>query len=248
MHWHVLTLNTMSRALFITGTDTEIGKTTTTAALAQVAMAAGYTAAALKPIAAGLYWHEGQWLNDDVEALRASCHPALAAAALCPMALKAACAPHIAAQQEGRAFDRGALVAHVRQHQAHADLTLVEGVGGFCVPLSDDFSTADWALDLGLDVVLVVGLRLGCLNHAILTAQAIQSQGLTLRAWVANTLQPDMPYLADNITYLRSHFTQKGVAYWGHLPQLSALPSSLQFLAQVSPHLSAFKYWLQTST
>jgi dethiobiotin synthetase len=237
----------MSRALFITGTDTEIGKTTATAALAQIARAAGWHTVALKPIAAGLHHENGEWLNDDVEALRVSSSGKPGAHEICPYTLEAACAPHIAAQLEGRSFDRLKLKSHVEQHRAQADFTLVEGVGGFCVPLQPHFSTADWAKDLGLEVVLVVGLRLGCLNHALLTAHFIRTQGLHLRAWIANTLQAGMPYLEDNIAYLQSRFQQQGVAYWGQLPRLKHRPDSPDFLPEVAPHLSAFHDWLQHS-
>ena len=126
--------------------------------------------------------------------------------------------PGIAAQLEGRAIDRAALLNAIRTTAAKAEMALVEGVGGFRVPLIPGWDTADLAVDLQLPVILVVGLRLGCINHALLTAEAIRSRGLKLAAWVANTADPRFPHVADNLASLQGGLN---APCWGHVPRLA---------------------------
>lgn len=189
-------------AFFVTGTDTEIGKTTITAGLTYLAAQCGLLSVAVKPLASGQELVNGQWLNDDVQRLRAATNVALTDAQVGPLQLRTPCAPHIAAKLEGVRIDRHALQCAVRETLAKGEIGFVEGVGGFQVPLTEDWNTADLAVDLNLPVVLVVGLRLGCINHALLTAESIRSRGLHLAGWVANTVDPEMSYVDENIVAL----------------------------------------------
>lgn len=190
------------RGYFITGTDTEVGKTTVCAGLARAwHRASALRIAALKPVAAGLDEH-GR--NDDVQRLVAAGSAGLTAAEVGPLQLREPCAPHIAAELEGRRIEPGPLLAALRAAAAKADAVLVEGVGGFRVPLAPGWDSADLARDLGLPVMLVVGLRLGCINHALLTAEAVRARGLVLAGWVATDLTPTIPHRAGNLAALQA--------------------------------------------
>ena len=191
------------RGCFVTGTDTEVGKTRISAALLYWLGERGQRCAGYKPVAAGTEWIDGAQVNEDVRALREASSVPLTDAAVGPFQYKAACAPHIAAALEGRSIERAALLQGANALAAHAEWLVAEGVGGFCVPLGPDFDSADFAVDLGLPVVLVVGLRLGCISHALLTAEAIRARGLPLAGWVANTVDTAMLYRDDNLATLR---------------------------------------------
>jgi dethiobiotin synthetase len=160
----------MKHAYFLTGTDTEIGKTFITCALLHRASQTGLKAAGLKPVAAGT---DAAGLNEDVENIRAASNLALPLKIINPYCFKAAIAPHIAAAEEGITIEFETIKRTLESARQEADLLIVEGVGGFCVPLGVDRSSADLAIALGLPVILVVGLRLGCINHALLTVEAI---------------------------------------------------------------------------
>lgn len=193
---------------FVTGTDTEIGKTFISSALLHALVQTGVRAAAIKSVAAGAHpiqTAEGEvWHNDDVDALALAANVVLPRNLAVPYMFKAAAAPHVAAQLENVTID----IAHIRdcyaQVVAMADAVVVEGVGGFCVPLSDETDTADLAQQLALPVIMVVGLRLGCLSHALLTAEAIAARGLKLVGWVANTVDANMAFAEDNVAALTS--------------------------------------------
>ncbi len=191
-------------AWFVAGTDTEIGKTFVTSALLHVARAAGMSAVGMKPVAAGATECDGERINEDVAALRraSSFDPGLAL--LNPYCLQSPIAPHIAAAEEGVRIEPARILHAFEQLRRQADCVLVEGVGGFCVPLDQDYDTADLAGELDLPVILVVGLRLGCINHALLTTEAIARRGLVLAGWVANQVDPAMLRLLENVEALRS--------------------------------------------
>jgi dethiobiotin synthetase len=191
-------------AYFITGTDTEIGKTFSTCALLHAARAKGLTAVGYKPIAAGAEDHDGLFANEDALALQAAASPGFALAEINPICLGEAIAPHIAAANEGRSLAFPPLVAGLEKLACRADLVLVEGAGGFRVPLTPEHDFADLACAFGLPVVLIVGMRLGCINHALLTEEAIAARGLRLTGWVANTLEPVMPRFAENLATLKA--------------------------------------------
>lgn len=209
------------QAYFVTGTDTEVGKTFATCALLHAARTQGLQALGMKPVAAGI---DGNGRNEDVERLIAASSIAAPRELVNPYCFDAAVAPHIAAAIEGRSIDPHRIAAAARDLAAGADLLLIEGVGGFRVPLGDDVDTADLAVRLGLPVILVVGLRLGCLNHALLTSEAIRSRGLKLAGWIANSIDPDMPWPEENITALKERIA---APLLGFLPwQESADPAA----------------------
>lgn len=191
---------------FITGTDTEIGKTTCTAALVHAAARRGLRAAGLKPVAAGQELRAGRWINEDVALLHAAQQAGLSEAEVGPIQLRSPCAPHLAARLEGRPIRRAAVLAAVQAPLAGLDLAFIEGVGGFRVPLDEEagWDSADLARDLAAPLILVVGLRLGCINHALLTAEAIQARGLALAGWIANTVDGQMLQHGENLATLRA--------------------------------------------
>jgi dethiobiotin synthetase len=202
--------------LFITGTDTGVGKTVVTAGLLRAFQAKGLSTLGMKPVAAGCELRDGEWHNEDVDHLLAAANLAVGADDINPYRLKAAIAPHIAAAQEGVTISianiRSAFTALIHR----ADCVLVEGVGGFVVPLNDAHDTADLARELALPVVLVVGLRLGCINHALITAEAIRARGLTIAGWVGNSMDPDMPVRKENIAALDARLNAPclGIVPW----------------------------------
>ena len=206
-------------AWFITGTDTEIGKTLVSSALLHALAAAGVRCAGMKPIAAGAFLQNQMLRNEDADRLASAASVTLSPALATPYLLREAAAPHVAAALEDIAID----VQHVRQCYGRiteqADAIVVEGVGGFMVPLSDAFTTADLAQQLGLPVILVVGLRLGCLNHALLTAEAIAARGLTLAGWVCNVVDTQMAHAEANVAALQQRLP---APYLGCVPRLSA--------------------------
>ena len=190
---------TQAFSCFVTGTDTEIGKTLVSSALVHMQAERGWRVAAMKPVAAGAHWRDGRWCNEDADALAACASVKLPQEITTPYLFQAPAAPHIAASLEDRVIDRQHLLDCYSQVRAQADAVVVEGVGGFRVPLNDNYDTADMAKDLDLPVVLVVGMRLGCISQALLTAEAIRARGLSLMGWVANTVDPQMLYPQENI-------------------------------------------------
>jgi dethiobiotin synthetase len=191
------------KGVFITGTDTGVGKTLVACAWILAARRAGWRCGAMKPVAAGAAGHGGALSNADTDAmLRALGWPAERASLVTPILLREPIAPHIAASLERRTIDRAEILDAFARIADENEFTVVEGVGGFRVPLDDHRDTADLARDLGLPVVMVVGLRLGCLNHALLTAESVERAGLRLAGWVANAIVADMPYRDDNIEAL----------------------------------------------
>lgn len=189
-----------ARTLFVTGTDTGVGKTRIAAALIRLLVEEGVRTVGMKPVAAGA--GPGQ-LNEDVVALRAAGNVDAPLADINPYAFGAAIAPHIAAQQAGVAIDLETIAAAHARLAACADVVVVEGAGGWRVPLSDTTEMADLAARLGGAVVLVVGLRLGCLNHALLTAEAVRRRGLPWAGWVANRIDPHMASADENLASLQ---------------------------------------------
>lgn len=204
---------------FVTGTDTEIGKTLVASALLQALSDAGMKAAGMKPIAAGAVERDGILQNEDAELLAAASSVKLHATLATPYLLKVAAAPHVAAQLENVSIRLQHVMACYEEVVSCSDATVVEGIGGFKVPLSDDFDTADLAVAFGLPVILVVGLRLGCLNHALLTAEAIAARGLTLAGWVCNVVDGSMAHLEASV-----HALQRRIA----APLLGVVPRFIE--------------------
>ena len=189
----------MTRGVFVTGTDTGVGKTLAACALVHALAAHGVRVAPMKPIAAGA----SGGMNEDTAALIAAAGRG-APGDVTPLLLREPMAPHIAAAREGVTLSLEPVVAAFARLRPQADFIVVEGVGGFKVPLAEGVDTVDLARALALPVVLVVGLRLGCLNHALLTADAIAAAGLELRGWIASTLDPAMPVADENVAALRT--------------------------------------------
>lgn len=190
---------------FITGTDTGVGKTLVSCALLHALRARHGRAVGMKPVAAGAdATATGLLANEDVSALRAASNVTVSAELDNPYIFAEPVSPHIAARLAGQRIDLDVIAQRYRQLATQAEAVVVEGAGGFCVPLNDTHTSADLAQRLGLPVVLVVGLRLGCLNHALLTQEAIVSRGLRLAGWVANRIDPHMASAADNIDTLRA--------------------------------------------
>lgn len=190
---------------FVTGTDTGVGKTLVSAGLLHALARHHRRVVGMKPVAAGLVPWGDDWASEDAIALRSASTLAVPPALDNPVLLPDPLSPHIAAQRAGAPIDIGTIVRAHRQLAERADAVVVEGAGGWHVPLSDTATGADLAQALGLPVVLVVGLRLGCLNHAALTAEAIRARGLTLAGWIANRVDPRMLAPEDNIAWLRQH-------------------------------------------
>ena len=207
---------------FVTGTDTEIGKTLVSSAMLHALVTAGVRACGMKPVAAGAELRDGEWHNDDCDQLAAAGNVHLQASITTPFLLKEPAAPHIAAALEGVVITPVPILAAYVEINAASDAVVVEGVGGFRVPLNDEFDTADLAEQLALPVVLVVGLRLGCISHALLTVEAIEARGLTLIGWVANETQADMPFAGENIAALAQRIDAPLLGRIPRLPQPSA--------------------------
>ncbi len=188
---------------FVTGTDTEVGKTLISSTLLHALAQLNIRSAGMKPIAAGAFLRQDVWCNEDMDQLAAASNVKLPSTLTTPYLLQAAIAPHIAAQVEGVTIDLAHIQACYAQIHAQVDAVVVEGVGGFKVPLCDQYDTADLAQRLDLPVILVVGMRLGCLSQALLTAEAIARRGLVLAGWVANCVTPAMPYQEENIAALK---------------------------------------------
>lgn len=211
------------KGVFVTGTDTGAGKTLAACALVHALRARGLRVAPMKPVAAGAIATEGGWANEDTLALARAAGPfAPAPEAITPVLLREPMAPHIAAAREGRTIEMASLVEAHRRLAESVDFTVVEGVGGFLVPLGPSLDTRDLAHALGLPVVLVVGLRLGCLNHALLTADSVRAAGLRLAGWIANHIDPAMAAADENVAALVERLAAPLIGRIPRLPHVDA--------------------------
>ncbi|QDY41393.1 dethiobiotin synthase [Candidatus Pantoea soli] len=188
---------------FITGTDTEVGKTVASSALLQAAGAAGLRTAGYKPVASGCEMTPDGIRNSDALALQRYSSLELRYEQVNPLAFMEPTSPHIVSAEEGRPITFAALSAGLRALEQQAEWVLVEGAGGWFTPLSGTHTYADWVAEEQLPVILVVGLRLGCINHAMLTAEAVRARGLRLAGWIANTVQPPGKRHAEYMATLR---------------------------------------------
>ena len=196
----------MKQGYFITGTDTGVGKTLISCALLHAFAKSGKSVAGMKPVVAGCEQSQRGLIYEDVEALLAASTVVVPRELVNPYALMEPIAPHIAAQRAGIRLDLAQMVSAYRELQQSAELVIVEGAGGFKVPLTDEEDTADLAQRLGLPIIMVVGMRLGCLNHALQTAQAIQFKGLQLVGWVANRIDPAMAVFDEMSKHWKNDF------------------------------------------
>ena len=209
---------TAPRGFFVTGTDTGVGKTRVACAVLRALVRCGVRAVGMKPVAAGAVRDGEGLLNDDVAELCAASAFIAPRALVNPYCFEPAIAPHIAADRAGIVISAEKIIAAFDALALTADMVVVEGAGGFCIPLGEEFDSANLAVGLGLPVILVIGLRLGCLNHALLTAQAISARGLTLCGWIANRIDPGMEAAEENISTLASRLGAPLLAAWSYAP------------------------------
>lgn len=214
----------MSRGVFITGTDTEIGKTVVARLLVTALARGGGSVAVMKPVAAGCERAADGLRNADALALMAASNVDAAYDRVNPYALEPPVSPHLAAARAGLQIDIDHIADCYRSLAAEADWVVVEGVGGWHAPLSDSATVADMARALDLPVVLVVGMRLGCLNHALLTDQAIRADGAYSVGWVANCSEPDVFGLNQCIDFLKKRLS---VPLFGIVPRFDVTPTDI---------------------
>jgi dethiobiotin synthetase len=196
--------STTQKRIFITGTDTDAGKTVATCALIRQLQQAEQSVMAVKPVAAGCELIDGQLKNTDALQMQYHLQQPTDYSKINPIALEAAIAPHIAAQEEALSLTVEQLSRICQLEQFDSDFVLVEGAGGWLVPLNSEQTYADFVVVENLDVVLVVGMKLGCINHALLTLESIKSRGLKLVGWIANSVEPEMNRYQQNIEFLKS--------------------------------------------
>lgn len=214
---------------FVTGTDTGVGKTLVTCAIMHALSQQGITVAGMKPVAAGVTLQNREWHNEDTDAIISASSMMLPPALVTPYLLKTAISPNIAATLENTVIQWTRISDSYDQIRELAGSVIVEGIGGFKVPLSESYTVADLAVQFGLPVVLVVGLRLGCLNHALLSAEAILSRGLSLAGWVANHIDPMMLYDAENIASLEQHIPAPRLATIPYIKNASIVEAAKYF-------------------
>jgi dethiobiotin synthetase len=210
------------RQLFVTGTDTGVGKTRVAAALCAAFAARGLRVAAMKPVASGCVRTSVGLRNEDALALIAAANTPADYADVNPYAFEPAIAPHLAAAQAGTSIEESILDDARERLARHCDLLIVEGAGGWLVPLDARRCFADLAVRWRLDVIVVVAMRLGCLNHALLTQEAIAARGLRLAGWVANRVERDFEPLAENLAYLRTAIDAPCLGMLPYAPEASA--------------------------
>lgn len=198
--------------VFVTGTDTGIGKTLFCCALLSALADRGLSVSGYKPVAAGARLTEGGLRNDDAEHLMDHATVTASYETVNPLALEPAIAPHIALWKTGSVFDLDRIMAAYRHLADRSDVIVVEGAGGWLVPLAQGFDMATLSARLALPVIMVVGMKLGCLNHALLTAEAIRNRGLQIAGWVANCFDPDMQALEENLATLEQRIGLPAIA------------------------------------
>jgi dethiobiotin synthetase len=211
--------------VYVTGTDTGIGKTLASCTLLHALRGQGLRAIGMKPVASGCDWSGDGWRNADALALQEAGEPGIDYADINPFALERPLAPELAARDAGTEVSLPPILAAHARLAKRAEAVVVEGVGGWAAPLSASLMQADVVRALRLPVLLVVGLRLGCLSHALLSARAIAGDGLQLAGWIGSHVDPGMERVEDNLAMLRARLP---AACWGVLPHApAAAPASL---------------------
>lgn len=194
-----------SAGFFVTGTDTEVGKTLVSGALIVKLREQQINAIGFKPVVAGTYKDKnGITLNEDLETLRIASNLSQGDLNLCPYVLDQPAAPHLVATQQGLKLEMSVMINAFQNIQKHADCVVVEGAGGLLIPLNKDEDLAGFAKKIDLPIILVVGMKLGCLNHALLTYEAIKARNLQIAGWIANSLTEEMPLLQKNLQTLQA--------------------------------------------
>ncbi|MGV8989830.1 MAG: dethiobiotin synthase [Thiobacillus sp.] len=222
------------RGLFVTGTDTGVGKTRVAVALIHAFRSQGLRVAAMKPVSAGSAPGE---LNEDVVALMQAANVEAEVSDVNPYAFAEPIAPHIAAQQAGVTIELPMIAAAFSRLAAMSDVVVVEGAGGWCVPLNEHEDMADLAQRLGLPLVLVVGLRLGCLNHALLSAESIAHRHLPWAGWVGNHIDPSMAQQAANLDALHRRLPKPCLGVQDFMPAAVESMVDIQWLKPPDPLL-----------
>ena len=189
----------MKQAFFITGTDTGVGKTYITCKLIQQYIALGYKVIGMKPVAAGCDWVDGGWVNDDVLKLEAASNVKAPRTLTNSYSFKEAIAPHIAADIAGVEMKLDVLINAFNELSKLVDIVIVEGAGGFLVPINHQETLADFVNAINIPVVLVVGVKLGCINHTLLTIDAIKARNCQLHGWIANPIDTEMQHYNENV-------------------------------------------------
>lgn len=207
----------MESGYFITGTDTGCGKTEVTLGLMHLLQSDGKTVLGMKPIASGAMPTEDGLRNDDAQRILQQASIQVPYDLVNPYAFEPPIAPHLAAKQAGVGINFAKILDGHKQLSVQADPVIVEGVGGWRVPLGADGAVSDLAQALNLPVILVVGIKLGCINHALLSAESILATGLTLAGWVANIMDPDMPELDANLDTLRQEIDAPCIGVVPHM-------------------------------
>ena len=192
----------MKQAFFVTGTDTGVGKTYVACKLIRDYVAQGHRVIGMKPVAAGGDLVNGQWVNEDMLKLEEASNVKAPRELINPYSFKEAVAPHIAAEKVGVEIKIDVIKQAFQALSKLADIIIVEGAGGFLVPLNNQQSMADLPAALDIPVILVVGMKLGCINHSLLTVEAIKARGLSLHGWVANQIEPEMAFYNKNVAII----------------------------------------------
>ena len=210
----------MSHSYFVTGTDTEIGKTLVTAALVyKLNVLNSGSACAYKPVVAGTYRNsEGMLCNEDLETYALVQDPAIPQNVICPYVLDTPAAPHLVAAKHGKHLELDRMVQAYQTLQTQIAHVIAEGAGGFLTPIDDRYDLSTFAVRIQVPVILTVGMRLGCINHTLLTVEAIEQRGLKLAGWVANCIDPKMLYLNENITTLQNRIKAPLLGSIAHFP------------------------------
>ena len=216
------------RGLFVTGTDTEVGKTLVAGGLIHAYRRLGLRVVGMKPVAAGCFETPEGWKNEDVEALRMASNVDAPLDEINPYRFVEPIAPHVAAVRAGRIMDLGLIRNRFDALSLRADAVVVEGAGGFLVPLNEHEDFGDLARLFALPVVLTVGMRLGCINHALLTQEAILARDLVFAGWVANRIDPEMRVYEDNLATLKARLR---VPLLGIVPWMKTVDASATVIA-----------------
>ena len=230
----------MSIGFFITGTDTEVGKTLVSGAVILKLRELGINAVGFKPVVAGTYLNDDSRLqNEDLETLRLASNLAPDQLNLCPYVFDKPAAPHLAGKDQGIELKSIVIMKAFENIQSQYEQVVVEGAGGFLVPLNNYEDLGDIAQALNLPVILVVGMRLGCINHALLTLESIRSRNLTIAGWIGNALSSEMPFLQENLETIKNRVS---APFLGLIP---ALPKELRKLDQAPYSIDALTFAAQ---
>jgi dethiobiotin synthetase len=231
----------MAKIFFITGTDTDVGKTVASVQLIRGFCHAGYKTVGMKPAASGCEGLGDILINSDVEAHRAASNVDAPLHLVSPYRFAPAISPHLAAREAGITIDVPHLVSCTQQLSQIADVLVIEGAGGWYAPLSETHTIADLAVALNAPVIVVVGMRLGCLNHALLTIEAILQRGLVIAGWIANGIDPQFSHYADNLNYLKQRITAPllaELAYADEALTAAINPKAIAQLTSAPPSIS----------